>query len=191
MHRFRRPARPNAMYALCACECGKLKEIDVCSLGKLTNSCGCIHKEALAESRTTHGMAGTPTYRSWKGMWQRCTNPKESGYAAYKDRVPPEEWKSFEVFLRDMGECPTGFTIERVNNALPYGPGNCIWASRHTQNRNRRSNVNISVDGQKMCLTDAVTLAGKDCLTVRNRIKNLGWSVEKAFGSENYKAYIE
>lgn len=39
-----------------------------------------------------------------------------------------------------MGECPEGFTIERVDTNGNYTPTNCIWATVETQNANRRCN---------------------------------------------------
>ena len=85
------------------------------------------------------GVRRSPTYRVWLSLKQRCTNPKRAQYIKYYDKWYAP-WADFEVFLADMGERPEGLTIERINNALPYGPDNCTWATRLVQGRNRSTN---------------------------------------------------
>jgi hypothetical protein len=47
-------------------------------------------------------------------------------------------WQSFENFLTDMGECPDGLMLDRIDNNLGYSPDNCRWVTRHKSNQNRR-----------------------------------------------------
>ncbi|MET3998844.1 hypothetical protein [Marinobacterium sp. MBR-109] len=91
-------------------------------------------------NRFKHGMAGTSTYKSWLAMKKRCLNPDCKDYPNWGGRgiTICNEWMDFNNFLRDMGEKPKGMTLERVNNDDDYKPGNCIWASRTAQSRNRR-----------------------------------------------------
>lgn len=92
---------------------------------------------------TLLGMKKTPTYQSWKAMIARCNNPKGWGYAQYgaKGIKVCERWHRFGPFLEDMGERPPETSIDRIDNARGYEPGNCRWATRSQQGLNRRKYV--------------------------------------------------
>lgn len=108
---------------------------------------GRVHSEQTrqkrAESRTEHGHHGkagrSGTYRSWDGMKQRCLNPKATGYKRYGGAgvTVSARWLDFQNFLDDMGVRPDGTTLDRIDPSKGYEPGNCRWADRSTQNRNR------------------------------------------------------
>lgn len=134
-------ARRNARW-VCECDCGEVK---VVLMGNLRNghisSCGCLQRESVSERATKHGLYGTPTCISWQAMKARCTNPSNKDWDRYGGRgigFDPR-WNSFEQFLADIGERPDGRTLERENNELGYGPGNCCWGTPKDQANNRRA----------------------------------------------------
>ena len=88
-----------------------------------------------------HGMCGSVEHDAWKHMRQRCLNSKDHEYHNYGGRGISicERWSKFTMFLKDMGFRPNkNLTLERCDNEKGYSPGNCYWASKKQQSRNRR-----------------------------------------------------
>ena len=94
----------------------------------------------LGESTTTHGLSKHPLYLTWKGMRNRCNNPRTPRYSDYGGRGIKvcKRWDKFENFLADMGEKPPGMSLDRKNNNGNYTPRNCRWATPAEQRKNSR-----------------------------------------------------
>lgn len=168
---------------LCRCDCGNERAVyaDNLQMG-YSRSCGCLKNEVAADRLTKHGMKGTPEYRCWKGIKERCTNKAKAAYPRYGGRGIEvcDRWlHSFENFYADMGPKPSrGHSIERINNNGHYEPDNCRWATSAEQNRNRRNNRMIT-----MTLAEAVELTGVPYHTAKSRLLR-GWSVRDALAND-------
>lgn len=115
-------------------------------------------------------------------MFRRCENPRNARYPNYGGRGIKvcAEWRSFEVFLRDMGECPPGLSLDRRDNNGDYEPTNCRWATREEQGRNKRNNRLLEHDGSVLPINAWAERLGLSRDVIRQRIDKLGWPVARA-----------
>jgi hypothetical protein len=137
----------------------------------------------MAKISHGHALNGrkTPTYASWVGMRQRCTDPNSSGYHNYGARgvTTCSRWESFNAFLEDMGEKPPGMSLDRINNDGDYEPANVRWATAKQQARNTRVNRMLTFNGETRCMVDWAESLGIRKTTLHERLA-AGWTVEKA-----------
>lgn len=172
------------------CDCGTEKVVvfSAISSGGL-RSCGCLRDEQAAinsrERCTTHGMAGTPTYRSWQAMIKRCSDLAGNRAHLYVEAgvFVCERWFRFENFLEDMGVRPEGASLDRFPDGKGnYEPGNCRWATAKEQALNRSSTRWFDFEGQMLSLKDLAARVGMKRLTLQMRLKR-GWSIDKAINT--------
>lgn len=174
-------SRRHAEY-LCRCKCGIEKVISARYLRSgQTVSCGCFGKT----QHIKHGYHGTSTYRSWKGMIDRCYNRTNTDWHNYGGRGIRvcRRWRcknGFAHFLEDMGPRPEGTTLDRRLTNGDYTPANCRWATKKEQNRNTRYNVRIRFRGRTQCLQEWAEELGIKYETLQTR-RRAGWSVVKTF----------
>lgn len=169
---------------LCKCDCGNTKIVCSQSLRIGTESCGCKRVQRILE-RAKHNRCNTQTYRSWKGMIQRCTNPNNHKYPRYGGRGIKvcKEWETFNGFLNDMGDCPSGYQIDRIHNDGDYCKDNCRWADIKTQARNRSNNRRITMNEITQTMAEWCDALNVSPEMVRMRIHR-GWSEVDALTRE-------
>lgn len=135
----------------------------------------------------THGHSrcrgGRPssTYKAWELMWSRCSNPRNASWERYGGRgiAVTERWEAFENFLADMGEKPSGLSLDRKDNNGNYSKDNCHWTTWVRQNRNRSDNVRILYGGRYWSRADLADHAGMRRETLARRLDR-NWSVVAA-----------
>lgn len=136
-----------------------------------------------------HGMHKTKTYAAWGNMLNRCRNAKHPCYRYYGGRgiYVDSSWLRFENFLADMGVCPDGLTLERLDNNGPYSKANCKWATWEEQHSNTRRSKVLDYDGKSMSIPEWARYLKLPVNTLYKRLYNLGWSVDEALSTPYLK----
>lgn len=125
----------------CICDCGNTSQVASRNLlGGFSKSCGCLSAEMAAERGKIHGMSKTSTHKSWSACVQRCRDENSTSYPEYGgagitvcDRWLEPNGIGFTNFLEDMGERPSGHTLNRIGGAKIYSKETCEWATLSVQ----------------------------------------------------------
>ena len=179
-------AKGRRVYWICRCDCGRIKAVTGHDLqAGDVQSCGCARHALIAIKRRRHGHAPardekskpTPTYRSWQAAKQRCHSPTHSAYPRYGAHgiTMCKKWReSFEAFLADMGERPPGTTLDRIDPARGYEPGNCRWATPKQQAYNSRRTRLFHWKGARLSLPDIARVEDIPRTSLGKRFRALG-----------------
>jgi len=173
-------------WCVCACSAETRKQVAGNQLRAGTAlGCKCLSREAV----TRHGEAGidcSREYVSWVGMKNRCFNPKDPSWRQYGARgvsVLPEWVKSFASFrdyiVKELGRCPAGMTLDRIDTNGNYEPGNVRWATAKIQARNRRNTRFVTAQGKTQLCSEWDDELGFKRGVVYQRVRR-GWSDEDA-----------
>jgi hypothetical protein len=161
----------------CVCVCGK--EV-VRSVDQLTprSSCGC--------ERIRHGGVGSPEYRAWQHMKERCLNPSDPRYHRYGGRgiTVCERWLDFSNFIADMGPRPSpSHSLDRINNDGSYELANCRWATRKEQQQNTVTAKWLTYNGSTKTLGDWARHLGISHGALLNRLRK--WPIDRALTAKS------
>lgn len=127
-------------------------------------SCGCQRSEKASERMrqlrgispdgyrlpSANGMTSHPLHDIWRGMLDRCENPRNKRYPRYGGRgiTVCERWHDIRTFAADIEreigmkpsrcpECGGKYSLDRIDNDHGYEPGNVRWATASEQNLNK------------------------------------------------------
>lgn len=156
------PSRGKSAFYTVQCSCGEVKDVDAGHLRNgSTKSCGCALETKRGSRRQEHGLSNSKEYKVWLGIVARTSHPYESTRKWYYDKgvkMSPEWRSSFSDFYEDMGPCPDGYSIDRVEPDGDYCKENCRWASPPLQainkglfsnNKSGKSGVSFNSQSQK------------------------------------------
>ena len=179
--------KKHAVKVLCDCGTEKVIVFESLTSKEPSRSCGCYKSEVTAErnkANATHGLSKHESYSIWTNMKIRCSDKTNQAYKDYGGRgiTVCERWlSSVENFIEDMGPRPSpSHSLERKDNDLGYSPSNCVWATKTEQANNRRGTKRYIFKGSSISLSNLSRLCGLPAGILRNRIENLGYSVDDA-----------
>lgn len=169
---------------VCKCQCGaelRVSGADLKSGNK--SSCGCLKIEVTRLKNYSHGLANSAEYKTWRRMKERCYNRNAINYSDYGGRgiTVCQRWReSFKDFYNDMGPRPgPKYSIERKNVNAGYSKGNCRWATRKEQDRNKRNNRHVFFEGRCMTLVELAELLDAQYDLVYYHLRRCQWSVTR------------
>lgn len=135
-----------------------------------------------------------PLWTTYRSMIVRCTRPKKHNYKSYggKGITVCDRWldgsvigsvRGFKNFLADMGNKPsTTHTLDRIDSAGNYEPGNCRWATRAEQLMNtssfRQPYLGV-IKGKRVAVSDFARKFNLNSDKIKEHIKS-GMRPEKA-----------
>jgi hypothetical protein len=118
--------------------------------------------------------------RVFSDIKKRCNNPNCRDFPNYGGRGIRCLFTSFDEFLADVGARPgQGYSINRIDNARHYEPGNLRWDDKIAQNRNRRNNHVLTYNGESLCIAEWAERMDMPHRRLQARIA-MGWDVERA-----------
>ena len=158
---------------LCHCACGVEKLVLEHNLvGGLSASCGC----GVRASITTHGVSNTPFSHHLSNLrFLSVKHPNEvvmwPSVQAFKD----EMYESFLAAEKEHGKV----TLGRIDQKLPYGPGNAVWIPRQQRFSGSNQRIFTLRSGEQVTQTEAIRRSGVSRQQFWNRLHS-GLTPEEA-----------
>lgn len=173
----------------CLCDCGNTVVVYSSNLRKKTRptrSCGCLKIELAGVQRKTHGLTQSRMHTIWMNMKARCYNPKNTSYNDYggKGVVVCDSWLVFENFYSDVKNgYKDHLTLDRYpNKDGNYSPDNFRWATQIQQQRNRRNNRLLNINGRHATAMEWSEISGTPYTTIKNRVFRKWSDIDCVFG---------
>ena len=144
----------------CQCDCGEFCIVYQGHLMRQNQKRGKSHRTCkLYVPKRNNRLYGI-----WRHMRQRCNKPYSANYKDYGERGISicKEWENFSEF--EKWALSNGYadnlTLDRIDTNGNYEAENCRWISHSAQQRNKRNNLFVEYNGEKMCIREASILSG-------------------------------
>lgn len=172
---------------VCLCDCGKT--VTRGGLGLRSGEsldCGCKRSERQAANPPViiHGMSKSRLYKIWRAMKIRCMSVTDVAYGDYGGKGVSicDEWMNSSTFL--SWALTNGYREDLTLDRYPdpngnYCPENCRWATPKQQQRNRRNNFCLTLNGERKLGIEWSEITGIPFPTIYGRVTR-GWSDEAA-----------
>lgn len=159
------------------CSCGVERVVPGVKL-RNGGSKSCGHDRSV-----THGLRQTRLYTTWCNMKARCYRPNSTEYKYWGGRnitIHPDWLADFQNFYdwSMANGYADDLSIDRIDVDGSYEPNNCRFVDMKTQNRNKRDNAIVEIDGKEYCLAELVEMTGIKQTTLSWRYRH-GWRGEK------------
>ena len=153
---------------LCDCDCGRSTKVITANLKRgNTSSCGCVRNIKSSKRATIHGLSNTRAYKTWISIKRRCYEPQNAAYKDYGAKGVDmwDEWLVDVVaFVRDVGQPPSDdHTLDRIDNAKGYYPGNVRWATPLEQGSNKSNNRWVTYQGGRYTISQLARKIAEEC----------------------------
>ena len=170
------------------CKCGVIKNYPLRFLQTgNTKSCGCVRREKMLASKTTHNLSKHPLYSVYQDMKRRCYDEKCVSFKYYGAREIKvcDEWLNDVKVFCDWGMAngyQKGVALDRKETNGNYEPSNCRFVTQAVNNTNTRRVTKITAFGETKCASE--WSRDERCTISENalldRVKSKKWKVEDA-----------
>ncbi len=177
---------------VCRCDCGTIRNVVGSTLTRgVSTNCGCVRHEKLIQRNMVHGKSTIKLYNVWENMKARCNNPNRPDYKYYGARgiTVCKQWSNangFNNFYQwamkngydekaDFGHC----TLDRIDSYKNYEPSNCRWITIQEQQRNKRNNRPVTINGETHIVAEWEEITGVSSRLIIERLNN-GFSPKEA-----------
>ena len=124
-----------------------------------------------------HGHYYEPEFLAWTNMKARCASLRWVQW--YGHVTVCDRWRnSYDAFLADVGRRPSAkHSLDRIDPAQGYAPGNVRWATRAMQARNTKVHA-TSKTGLRGVSWSKSKRKWRAAIYVANRQKHLGYFID-------------
>jgi len=181
------------------CKCGVIKNYPLRFLQTgNTKSCGCVRREKMLASKTTHNLSKHPLYSVYQDMKRRCYIEKCVSFKDYGARGIKvcDEWFNDVKAFCDWGMAngyQKGVALDRKETNGNYEPSNCRFVTQAINNTTTRRVKRITAFGETKCAAEWARdeRCKISASALSDRVSSKRWKAEDAITSSSNERHAE